>query len=375
MSYFVSIIIFILIFSILILIHEFGHFYAARKAGVRVDEFGIGLPPRAKGLWKDKKGTLYSLNWIPFGGFVRMFGEDSVDAEMRHAEGSFASKSIAWRTIIILGGVIMNFLLGYVLLVWIFSVGTKPFVVTPEDFQHYRDIGVIVAEDRVIVSGFAEDSPAMEAGLLENDQILSINGQEISKNQDVISITQENVNTSVSMLVMREEESFTYNVLVNAEGRMGVIISESPLILEFQEVKYGFSEALYQAGYETARLSVLTMKMFVEVIFDLLTKFELSDQVSGPVGIAQLTHQTTQNGSFMDLIKLIALLSISLGAINVIPIPALDGGRFLSIVFEMVTKRRPNAAWEARIHAFGFVLLILLILVITYNDIVRLITG
>jgi regulator of sigma E protease len=161
-------------------------------------------------------------------------------------------------------------------------------------------------------------------------------------------------------------------VPVNAEGKMGVVIAESPNITEVKEVSYSFPEALVQAGYETGRLSVLTMQLFVKVIFDLFTKAEISEQVSGPVGIAQLTHQTTQNGTFSDILKLIALLSISLGAINVLPIPALDGGRFLSIIFEVVTRKRPNATWEARIHAFGFILLIILILAVTFNDILRL---
>src|SRR5690606_7952575 len=130
--------------------------------------------------------------------------------------------------------------------------------------------------------------------------------------------------------------------------------------------------ALKQAGYEVARLSVLTMKMFIQVLFDLFIKAEISEQVSGPIGIAQMTHQTTQTGGFFDILKLVALLSISLGAINVLPIPALDGGRFLSSLFEIVMRKRPDASLEAKIHAFGVLLIIILILAVSYNDIVRL---
>jgi len=375
MTYVISIIVFIIVFSILILVHEWGHFFAARKSGVKVEEFGIGLPPRAKGLFKDKKGTLYSLNWIPFGGFVRMYGEDSEDEKMRDKKGSFASKGVLSRTIIILAGVIMNFLLGFLLLVLLFTVGTKPFIVTQSDFDHYREQGILLAEEKVVVTNFEESSEADEAGLTKGDIVLSIDGNSISRNDDVISAIKEKTNESVMMTILREEDELTLSIPVNESGKMGVGIAEVPEILEIKEISYPFGEAIVQSGYETARLSYLTMNMFIQVVFDLFTKAEVSDQVAGPVGIAQLTHRATQEGGFFEILKLIALLSISLGAINVLPIPALDGGRFLSIIFEVITRRRPNAIWEARIHAIGFLLIIFLILAVTYNDIVRLITG
>jgi len=372
MDYLISIVVFLIIFSVLILVHEFGHFFAARKAGVKVEEFGMGLPPRMKGLWKDKSGTLYSLNWIPFGGFVRMYGEDSDDKEMWKKEGSFGSKSILARTLIILAGVLMNFLLGYVILVLLFSVGTRPFVVTQEDFQYYREQGIIQANDQVVVTEFAEDSQADEAGLMAGDVVLTAEGTAVATNAALVDIAQKNAGGDLDLLIRRGEEELLVNVPVNSEGKMGVVISEAPEILSVQEVQYSFPQALKQAGYEVARLSVLTMKMFIQVLFDLFIKAEISEQVSGPIGIAQMTHQTTQTGGFFDILKLVALLSISLGAINVLPIPALDGGRFLSILFEIVMRKRPDASLEAKIHAFGFLLIIILILAVSYNDIVRL---
>jgi len=372
MSYLISILVFLVIFSILILVHEFGHFFAARKAGVKVEEFGMGLPPRAKGLWKDKAGTLYSLNWIPFGGFVRMYGEDSEDDSLRNKEGSFSSKSIAARTIIILGGVIMNFLLGYVLLVILFTAGTKPFVVTQEDFQYYRSQGIITAEDRIVITDFADHSAAQKVGLQKNDLVQLVDGMAVKSNTEVISALKAAANKVAVIGVLRAKERLSFEVPINAEGKMGVVIADAPDIKEVKEIQLPLPQALVEAGYQTGRLSWLTMKMFVSVIVDLFTKFELSSQVSGPVGIAQITHQTTQNGTFLDILKLVALLSISLGAINVIPIPALDGGRFLSIIFEVVTRRRPSASWEARIHAFGFLVILILIVAVTFNDIAKL---
>jgi|CXWL01.1.fsa_nt_gi regulator of sigma E protease len=375
MTYLISILVFLVIFSVLILVHEFGHFFAARKFGVKVEEFGMGLPPRLMGLWKDKLGTLYSLNWIPFGGFVRMLGEDSEDPALRHREGSFSSKRVGPRTIIILGGVIMNFLLGYLILVLLFSVGTKPFIVNIDDFKYYRAQGVILAEDRVVITDFSDTSPAQIAGLQKDDFIEAINGQIVTSNQQVVDILSSLSGQSVPLEVKRGEQQLSIEVPVNKDGMIGVAISDAPDIKEVKEIQLSLPEAMVEAGYQTARLSWLTMQMFVQVIFDLFTKFELSAQVSGPVGIAQITHQTTQNGDLMDILKLVALLSISLGAINVLPIPALDGGRFLSIFFELITRRRPNAAWEARIHAFGFLIIIILIVAVTYNDILKLISG
>ena len=375
MTYLISIIVFIIVFSVLILIHEFGHFYAARRSGVKVEEFGIGLPPRMKGLWQDKMGTLYSINWIPFGGFVRMFGEDSTDEDMRKKEGSFASQNILNRTIIILAGVIMNLLLGFVILAVLFSIGTKPFIVTMEDFKYYRDQGILLAEDQVVVAGFEDWSQADEKGLMEGDVIVKIDDKMITFNQDVIDATREKVNQSINILVLRAEEELNVSIPVNQDGKMGVAIVEAPEILEVKNISFPIHQAIYEAGYQTGRLSYLTMTMFVQVIFDMVTKAEISRQIAGPVGIAQITHQTTKDGGIMDIFRLLAILTISLGAINVLPIPALDGGRFLSIIFEFVTRRRPNALWEARIHAFGFVFILLLILAVTYNDIVRLITG
>lgn len=375
MSYLLSVLVFLLIFSILILIHEFGHFFAARKAGVKIEEFGMGLPPRAKGFYKDRAGTLYSLNWIPFGGFVRMYGEDSEDKNLEHKEGSFSSKSIGKRTIIILGGVFMNFLLGYILLTVLFSVGTKPFIVSSDDLDYYRSQGIVTADDRVLLQGFLEGSKAKEVGLQEGDIIIEAEGKPILKSKDLKNIATAKKNGSLSLTVQRKEEKIRFHVPVDFEGKMGISIAEAPDVKEVKKVKFSVPEALYQAGYETVRLSWLTMKMFIQVLFDLFSKAELSPQVSGPVGIAQITHQTTQQGGFFEILKLIALLSISLGAINVLPIPALDGGRFLSIAFELVAGKRPNARWETRIHALGFVLLLFLILAVTYNDILRLIWG
>lgn len=372
MSYFLSALVFLVIFSLLILIHEFGHFYAARRAGVKVEEFGMGLPPRACCLWKDRHGTIFSLNWIPFGGFVRMYGEDSPDESLRSKHGSFSAASLPARVMIVLGGVIMNFLLGYILLVYLMVSGAGPFVLTPDDLSFYREKGTIVAEDSVEVLGFSESSQADDQGMMKGDTVLRVDGRPVSTSKEFISFVSPNPGRVLDVLVLREGKEVPLSLTVSADGKMGIEIRDFPKLISTSPLPLG--ESFLFAAHDTVRLSWYTMKMFVDVLWNLVSRAEVSDQVSGPVGIFQLTHVAAQKG-IDDLLRLVVLLSISLGAINVLPIPALDGGRFLTLAYELITRRKPNASWEARIHAFGFIFLITLIAVITYKDIVRLIVG
>ena len=172
-------IVFILVFGVLILVHEWGHFYAARRAGIKVEEFGFGLPPRA---WGIKKGeTIYSLNWIPFGGFVRLYGEDSYDPKLLHDERSFVSKNVWQRTKVIVAGVVMNFILAILLLTIGFSVGMVPFPGSPEFADAVTVEAVVV--NRVLPAG------AAEGFLKAEDKILKIEGREIDSVTAVINTT------------------------------------------------------------------------------------------------------------------------------------------------------------------------------------------
>lgn len=375
MSTIISVVIFLLVFSILIIVHELGHFIAARRSGVKVEEFGLGLPPRLTTLWTDKHGTRYTLNWIPFGGFVRMYGEDSETFEMQYKSHSFPHATISRRTLIVLGGVLMNFFLGFLIITGLFAWGTKPIIVSPEDFQYYRKEGIIDASTQVMILDFTKNSLAEKAGLKKEDIIVEINGQPISETAELVMLASKNAEKSLQITALRGEQRQTVEVPVSEEGKIGVAIGQLTDVKSIKSVQYPFGTALVQAGYETARLSVLTMKMFIRMIFDFFTKFEISANVSGPVGIAKITYDTAQTGNLVDIFQLIALLSISLGSINVLPIPALDGGRFLSIAYELIARRRPNALWEARIHALGFLLLLLLIFFVTYRDVLKLVSG
>lgn len=363
---FITALAFIIIFSVLILVHEWGHFYFARRAGIKVEEFGIGLPPRAKIIYTDKKGTIYSLNWIPFGGYVKLYGEDSSDVKVLKAKNSFASKSIAARTSVIVAGVLMNFVLAWVLITIGFTVGMKPFLVTENDLTKAVEAGLIEKQEVLYIHEIIEGSPLATTDLKAGDLITSIDDQPVPNALDLSSIITPDVMYKLD--VLSEGEVKVIWVAPTAEGKLGFSVSNTPYILYKKDLQYSLLRAPIEAIKEVGRLSYLTLEMLGNVVTSLVVKFAVPEGVAGPVGIAKLTHHFTQQG-LIALMQFTALLSISLGVINIMPFPALDGGRFLFILFEVILRRRPSAKWEAGIHAVGFALLMLLILVITGNDI------
>jgi regulator of sigma E protease len=365
----ITIIAFIVIFSVLVLVHEWGHFTAARRAGVHVEEFGIGLPPRAKAIYKDKKGTLYSLNWIPFGGFVRLYGEDATDPKILKDKKSFASKGKLERTSIIVAGVFMNFVLAWVLVTFGFIVGMRPFLATQEDVDAGIKNGIVEAKQVLYIHEIAPNEPLSKTDVKPDDYIISVNGMPVTETMDLGQIIKPYAPTSITY-VHNEAES-TINITANDKGKLGMTISDERLIKNVNKIKYPFYIAPFKAVAEIYRLSVLTVKMIGGLVVSLVAKFTVPEGVSGPVGIAKMTSYFAKQG-FMALVQFTALLSISLGVINIMPFPALDGGRFLFIIFELITRRRANAKWEAIIHSVGFGLLMLMILVITWKDIMNL---
>lgn len=365
---FVTILVFILVFSTLVLVHEWGHFYMARKAGIKVDEFGIGFPPRAKKIYTDKHGTVYSINWIPFGGYVRLHGEDSSDPEVLKEKNSFASKTKLQRTAVIVAGVFMNFVLAWVLLTIGYSVGMKPFLVSQEDVNAAVASGQATLQNQIYLTEVTDGSPLKEQGLVEGDIITKLNGK-IPPEADQFSSALK-PNESVEVTYMHKEEEKVVRVKTNDEGKLGIGIADVPLVIQ-SAVRYPVYQAAWVSLKETGHLSYLTVKMLGNVVVSLVAKFTVPEGVSGPVGIFKMTEHFTAQG-VIPLLQFAALLSISLGVINIMPFPALDGGRFLFILFELILRKRPNAKWEAMIHGIGFILLILLILVVTWKDIMNL---
>lgn len=359
---------FLVIFSLLVLVHEIGHFVAARKAKIKVEEFGLGLPPRAKKLWKDKLGTLYSLNWIPFGGFVKMLGEDATDKKALDDPESFASKSLWRRFTVIVAGVTMNFIMAIVLLTIGFTIGMKPFLITPEDFQYHYEVGNIVGSPSLAIQDVIEGGIAAESGVLAGDVIKKINGQNIEIDSDVLEM-QASFPT-ITYEILRGTELLTFEMTPDEDNKVGVSLNSGFEVEEIKDVRYPFYQAPIEALKTSAVLGFLTVDMFGQLIVN-LTKFVMPTDVAGPVGIVQMTHKIVEVGDFMELIKFTALLSISLAVINILPFPALDGGRLVFIVYEAIARRKPSPTIEAYIHGIGYLFLMGLILVITWNDLDR----
>ncbi|GEM_PF-152183 len=550
---------FIVIFSVLILVHEWGHFIIARKNGIKVEEFGFGLPPR---IWGVKKGeTLYSINAIPFGGFVRLFGEDMRDVKSRRSSRSFAAKSARVRILVVIGGVLMNFLLALLLLTIGFIFGIQPLIIsgqdviakiedgtihtqvgimvkdvkedspaargglrpndilqlvnggeisdpgyldkiihgkaaapttggltavaTPPGFQILRDgqvlnlqIASVKGQDlgfaayefitlprlqvfdlpkespyylagirtgdtllsineknvyslsdfqdvldeaenlkiavlrgnsfqnfelhvplaqRTVIANILPDSPAKKAGFQVGDLILGLNGQKISLPAQMVDLTRKSVAKApgavgesaaapLHAIILRSGQLREIAVTPNQDGLIGVGLEELwhwqnmqlsflsrnlPLsVTKIEDAKYPFWIAPVKALEESVRLSALTLDMFGNIVRSLVTRLTIPEGVAGPVGIWQLTSTFVQQG-FLSLLRFMALLSLSLALINILPFPALDGGRLFFILVEVVIGKRLNPRHEALIHTIGFVLLMLLILAVTYSDILR----
>jgi len=366
-----SIIIFILILSILVLIHEFGHFIMAKRAGIGVEEFGFGLPPRAWG--KKIRGTIYSLNWLPFGGFVRLTGEDPTDKK-RDEKGSFYVKSIGQRISVVVAGVAANFILAvFVFYIVIFALGFKvslPLLIDHK-FKFVNETRQVLVEE--VSSGSAADA----AGIRATDSILAIEGQKISAIADLQKVIRSSEGKNLTMLLENPVNNQTRTVQVTpayneelAAPAIGVVMGELA-VLNYQTTGQKFFSGFIHS-YNTLDYSI---RVFGKLIGFAIQKRDIepvSQSVSGPVGIAQITSQAVSMGA-VSVLQLMALLSLNLAFINILPLPALDGGRFFFIILEVVTRRRVYPNLEKWVHTIGFALLLALTLLITYNDIAKLI--
>lgn len=348
-----DLLIFILALSVLVLVHEWGHFVAARKTGVKVEEFGLGLPPRVFG--KKIKGTVYSLNWLPIGGFCRLYGEDG---EGKGAD-AFNHKNPWQKMLIVLGGVIMNLVLAVV----IFSVV-------------YTIVGVPVETDRVLIVGVSPNSPAEKSGLKENDVILKVNDLPVKKVDELIEEIEKNKGSNVELEIIERGQTQrsvrTLEVRENppeGEGAMGVAISNTemekvPWYRVDQGIVAGFKEACYWGE--------IIFGGVVKMIGGLLTG-NVPKDVSGPIGMYQATSAINKNQGFLAVLHFFGIVSVNLAVVNVLPFPALDGGRIIFVLYEMVTKKKANQKFEVVVNNIGMLLLLGLILIITLGDIKRVI--
>lgn len=386
-------IVFFVILSILVLIHEAGHYFTAKKFGIKVEEFGFGLPPR---IWGWKKGeTIYSINWLPIGGFVKLFGEDEagagrikVESRKSKAESpkkkedesrAFYSRSIGQRFAVVVAGVVMNALLAVVIYyAFMFLANFKTEL--PLLNQHQFFMTNQQEKTDIIISDVAKNSPAEQAGVTKLSRVLSINGQKTTTLEQFSTIVKENKGKPIvlewqdvqTMKISKAEVTPRENP-PKGEGALGVgFFPLSTVTLSYDTpVQRALSGFTYPANLMAYNFSV--MGSLINVSVKEKTVEPISQGVSGPVGIFSLVGTIVDipdaKERAMQILNLAGLLSISLAFFNILPIPGLDGGRLFFIMIEAVTRRKVNQKVEGYAHAIGMMLLIALILLVTLKDI------
>jgi len=365
--------IFIVILSILVLVHEFGHFITAKKSGIKVEEFGLGIPPRAIG--KKFGDTIYSLNWLPFGGFVRLFGEDAFDESALKDPHSFIAKPWYIRALVITAGVIMNFLLSiFLYYIFFISNGYKTFTL-PLMFDHKFTFGRAEIRDTVIM-GISSESNASEAGISLGDTVLKVNGVSVTTLTDIRAQTAKNADNTVVLVEKYpsqelKEYSFKPIFIENNVPVLGVNLGKS-VVLHYdsaiEKTTVGFLHT-----YNMLEYSVTSLGNLFKESFRSRNIAPVSQSVSGPVGIYNVVGgiiEFSDGKLLLSLLDFIALLSLSLGFLNILPIPALDGGRLFFILIELLRGgKKINQEVEAKIHGFGMFVLLGLFVLVTIKDV------
>ena len=382
------------VLGILIFIHELGHFVTAKWFGVTVKEFGFGFPPRIFGI--NYKGTIYSINLIPLGGFVKLLGEEDPDGP-----DSFATQASWKRVTILVAGPVMNLILP----VFIFSI---LFMLPHDKLVH----------SEVMVNSVAPNSPAQEAGLKYGDTILAINDEQIGVPDDLVKsigdskgnairltvrrsnlitgfdATPEFAVTEIIELVPRDEPPELKVVAIVVDPKTEISVEEATKYnpdLEIGDtlmqgaigVTIGIVNPIIRKESESFFASIPLSLDMIKNIF-VSTKDGVTQGIkqrsdpgfAGPIGIAQITGQVVDEFGFASVFQIAGLLSVSLGILNLLPIPALDGGRLLFVLIEVARggKKLP-ASLEGKTHLIGFVLLLALILVISYRDVLKILSG
>ena len=355
----VTLIVFLIIFSILVLVHEFGHFLAAKISGVKVEEFGLGFPPRI--FAKKKGGTIFSLNLIPFGGFVKLLGLE----EEKKDSHSFSAKSVWSRAFILISGVFMNFVFAIVVFTLGFSIGMSPIVSSPSAYSQNSKNEIILVQ---VQSG----SAAAKAGLASDETILAgqdANGwQNFNNIDDLQSFTKDNQGKPVTLkLKINGSEEEKQVTLDQGEAPLGVALTEMGI------VKLRPDKAFVAATREVWAVSKVIVFFLGDVIKQLFVKGQLSSEIGGPVAIFSYTGQAVKFG-FPVILQFVGLLSINLMLLNFVPFPALDGGKLVFIAMEAIFRKKlVRIEVENIIHLIGLILLILLIVVVTYRDIIKIV--
>lgn len=380
------------VLGLLVFVHELGHFATAKWFGITVTEFGFGFPPRMYGI--EYRGTVYSLNWIPLGGFVRMLGEEEASIK-----GSFAGKSVAIRSLVLCAGSFMNLFLSVLIFTLMFVL------------PHDEVTGIAT------VNSVSPESPAEEIGLRAGDSILAVNDERVKNHLDLVAAIVSRLGKEIELTVRRGPviagmgsspetapiETFRLIPRINPPFQVVVasVINPSTEIslVDAQKINssYQIGEKVEQGyigvGVFTANprivqtsyslldaipMSVIRIWDTLRIAKNVIHRWTLGGPepgLTGPVGIAHMTGEVAESGIF-PLFELIAFLSINLAIINVLPIPALDGGRLLFVVMEWIRRgKRVSPKREGLVHLVGFATVIAFIIVMSYRDVIRILGG
>jgi regulator of sigma E protease len=354
-SFLITILQMVIILGFMIFIHELGHYLAAVALGIPVEEFGLGYPPKMLSLFK-WRGTEFTLNWIPFGGFVRPRGEDDPDVE-----GGIESQKPWKRLIVLISGVVMNLLMGILVFAILFS-----------------QTGAMEVRG-ILVSEVFEQSAAMQAGLMAEDVILAVNDEPMDDMDRIISVIDNNPNQELLLEIERGDEILTLTAVPrpdeNGFGKLGVAIT-----YDATPVPITFFEALGYSVRTVGEMIQLTLRVPAMLIAGQISPEEA--RVSGPIGIGQMLEQAREvdiaaaqsgqsNAFFANTLWLVGAIAVGLGFANLLPLPALDGGRIVFVLFEWIFGKRLSPRLESLVHGIGFILIIALSVLVAVNDIVN----
>ncbi|MGH7174974.1 MAG: M50 family metallopeptidase [Minisyncoccia bacterium] len=367
-----EVLVFLVVIVVLILVHEFGHFVVAKWTGMKVEEFGFGFPPKALTLGRVGE-TEITLNWLPFGGFVKIYGESFEDTAQDTDRGrAFGSKNRALQALVLLAGIAMNLLLAYLLIALALALGT-PRALSDNELSSAHDIQLAIA-------GVLPGSPAALAGLSAGDIIESASdaaGEWSASEAGAPNSFSDFVAASGGSAITLDVERNGQQIHISAAPTAGAAGTPGRYALGLDIAPIGVKalslpQAFLQGASLTWNATLETAVALGQFFFGIFTLHADLSQVAGPVGIADALGGAAKQG-FGDVLSLAAIISINLALINLVPVPALDGGRLLFVAIEAIIRRPIKASVANAVNSLGFALLILLMLVITAHDLYKLV--
>jgi len=376
---FIGIIIGILSLIFLIIIHELGHAITAKKSGVVVQEFGIGFPPRAKVLGK-VKGVLVTLNWLPLGGFCQMQGE----YDSAKKKGDYGAASYWNKTKILIGGIAINWFFAAFLFMVLALFGSMPKI-----FDNQFSIGsdTYTRTSNVTVTDVVSNSPAAKAGIKSGDELISFNGKSLI-NTSLASLTKDNAGKQVSIKIKRDGETFNKEVTLNpansSSGYLGVAYGEGQYIgATWSAPLLGLGTAIQFTGETIAGVGSTLVNLYNGVIHQFSSDQTVKNQadkdisdasqnVAGPISIVGIIFPAASKGGPVQVIYLIAVISLTLAIMNMLPIPAMDGGRWLLMTIYKLIRKPLKESTEEKFQAVGMILILVLTVLVVWADITKL---